>query len=584
MATGKHFVGHSFSLGGMNCAPVHVGMRELWDTYLAPFQAAIRDANLATMMNAYPQLDGEVVAASRRILTELLREKLGFDGVVVSDYEAIIMIHNYHYAAENLRTAAVKALTAGIDVEMPTVTCYGDEMVDALNAGEISLETIELSVGRHLQKKFELGLFENPYVDEGKVLAVYETPGNRELAYRIACQSIVLLKNDSTLPLKKTLSKLAVIGPNADSARSLMGDYSYSATAELLAFMPHPDSAFAGTSVEDAGKPTVRMVTLLEGIRDAVSPATDVGYARGCDINSGDESGFAEAVALSRSADAVVLVLGGLSGLTYGCTTGEFRDTTDLGLPGVQSKLADAILETGKPVVLVLVNGRPAAIPALAEKVNALLEAWVPGEEGGRAVASVLFGDVNPGGRLPLTIPRSVGQIPVFYNHKPSGMHSNIYGDYTTEKAAPLFCFGHGLSYTSFNYNQLQIAAPVAAPGETLDISFTLTNKGDRPGDEVAQLYLRDEYASLPRPVKELKGFARIPLKPGESKRVTFHLPVNQMAYYNDDLDLVLEPGTFKVMVGSSSEDIRLEGEFRVSGEAPAAVSERVFACPVTIR
>ena len=584
MATGKHFVGHSFSLGGMNCAPVHIGMRELWDTYLAPFQAAIRDAGLASMMNAYPQLDGEVVAASRRILTELLREKLGFDGVVVSDYEAIIMIHNYHYAAESLRSAAVKALTAGIDVEMPSVVCYGDELVSALEAGEVSLETIELSVQRHLQKKFELGLFENPYVDEARVLSVFETPGNRELAYNIACQSMVLLKNDGILPLKKTISKLAVIGPDADSTRSLMGDYSYTATAELLAFAPHPDSAFSGMSQEEAGKPTVRMVTLFEGIRDVVPPATSVDYARGCDVKSADESGFAEAVALARSADAVVLVLGGISGLVYGCTTGEFRDTTDLGLPGVQSKLAQAILETGKPVVLVLVNGRPAAIPALAGKVNALLEAWVPGEEGGRAVAAVLVGDVNPAGRLPLSIPRSAGQIPVFYNHKPSGMHSNIYGDYTTEKAAPLFCFGHGLSYTQFEYNQLRIGKPVAAPGETVDISFTLTNSGQRAGDEVAQLYIRDEYASLPRPVKELKGFARVPLQPGESKRVTFHLPVNQMAYYNDNLELVLEPGTFKVMVGSSSEEILLRDEFKVDGKAPERISERVFVCPVSIQ
>ena len=583
MATGKHFVGHAYSLGGMNCAPVHLGARELWDTYLAPFQAAIRDANLASMMNAYPQLDGEVVAASRRILTDLLRGKLGFYGLVVSDYEAIIMIHNYHYAAESLRSAAVKALNAGIDVEMPTVTCYGEELANALQAGEITLETIELSVRRHLQKKFELGLFENPYVDEGKILDVFESAENRELAYNIACQSMVLLKNDGTLPLQKHISKLAVIGPNADSTRSLMGDYSYSATAELLAFMPHPDSAFAGVTVEEAGKPTIKMITVLEGIRAAVSPATAVGYARGCEVNTQDESGFAEAVALARSSEAVVLVLGGLSGLTHGCTTGEFRDSTDLGLPGIQAKLADVILQTGKPVVLVLVNGRPAAIPALAGRVNAILEAWVPGEEGGRAVAATLFGEVNPAGRLPLSIPRSAGQVPVFYNHKPSGMHSNIYGDYTTEKAAPLFCFGHGLSYTCFEYNGLHISKESAGINETVDVSFNLTNSGELAGDEVAQLYIRDEYASLPRPVKELKGFVRVALQPGETKRVIFHLPVNQLAYYNDVLDLVLEPGTIKVMIGSSSEDIRLEGEFNIAAEAPVHVIQRVFVCPVTI-
>lgn len=584
MATGKHFVGHANSLGGLNCAPVHVGMRELWETYLAPFQAAIRDAGLATMMNAYPQLDGEVVAASRKILTGLLREQLGFDGLVVSDYEAIIMIHNYHYAAETLQSAAAKALTAGIDVEMPTITCYGDELVKALNAGEVSMKDIDLSVSRHLQKKFELGLFENPYVDEGKVLTVFETPENRALAYDIACQSMVLLKNDGTLPLKKSIAKLAVIGPNADSARSLMGDYSYTATAELLAFNPHPDSAFAGMSLEEAAKPTVRMVTLLEGIRDAVSRQTSVQYARGCEVNNPDESGFAEAVTLAESSDAVILVLGGVSGLVFSCTTGEFRDTTDLGLPGVQQKLAEAILATGKPVVVVLVNGRPAAIPALTEHVNALLEAWIPGEEGGRAVAAALFGDVNPAGRLPLSIPRSVGQLPIFYNHKPSGMHSNIYGDYTNEKTSPLFSFGHGLSYTQFTYDQLLIDQSTIPAGNTVELTFTLSNSGECAGDEVVQLYIRDEFASIPRPVMELKGFKRVHLQPGESKQVSFHLDTRQLAFYDENLELVLEPGDFQVIIGASSDDIRLTGNFEITGKDKLPVKDRVFVCPVTVR
>jgi beta-glucosidase len=292
MATGKHFVGHSFSQGGLNCGPVHLGPRDLWDTYLLPFQAAIRDGGLASMMNAYPELDGEVVAASRQILTGLLRETLGFDGVIVSDYEAITMIHNYHFAAETRREAAVKALTAGIDVELPSVTCYGEDLLQALKAGEISMDSIDLAVSRHLQKKFELGLFDNPFVDEGSVLSVYETAKDRKLAYEIACQSLVLLKNDGTLPLKKNIKSIALIGPNADANRSLMGDYSYTAVAELLTFMPDPNSAFATMTQKEVQTPTIKVPTILEAINKAAGPTLKVAYEKGCEVNSTDESGF----------------------------------------------------------------------------------------------------------------------------------------------------------------------------------------------------------------------------------------------------------------------------------------------------
>jgi len=584
MATGKHFVGHAFSQGGLNCGPVHLGQRDLWDIYLAPFQAAIRDAGLASMMNAYPELDGEVVAASRRILTDLLRGTLGFDGVVVSDYEAVIMIHNYHWAAETRRAAAVKALTAGIDVELPSVACYGVDLMEAIKAGEVSLETLDTAVSRHLQKKFELGLFENPYVHEDTVLEVFETPENRKLAYQIAAKSLVLLKNDGILPLRKSIGKLAVIGPNADSARCLMGDYSFSATAELLAYAPPPGSAFENLSQQEIQKMHVSMPTILDAIKNSILASTQLVVARGCDINSEDESGFDEAVKAARESDAVILVMGNLSGLAPHCTTGEFRDTSDLRLPGVQEKLVKAVLAAGKPVVLVLVSGRPVDLSAVVEQTSAILLAWVPGEEGGRAVADALFGEVNPGGKLPVSFPRSAGQVPVFYNYKPSGMHSNIYCDYTNEPATPLFWFGHGLSYTDFNYENLIINPAGTAAGGSIDITLTMTNTGALPGDEVVQLYVCDEYASLPRPVKELKGFTRINLQRGETKTVSFHLPVDMLAYYDQDLCLMLEPGRFLVMVGSSADDIRLQGEFEVSGKQPVEVKERVFVCPVEVQ
>jgi beta-glucosidase len=306
-------------------------------------------------------------------------------------------------------------------------------------------------------------------------------------------------------------------------------------------------------------------------------------YARGCDNLDPDTACFAEAVQTARAADAVVLVLGDRSGLTPDCTTGETRDSVDLRLPGVQSQLAQAILAVGKPVALVLVNGRPLAIPELAGKVSAILEAWLPGEEGGLAVAEALFGDANPGGKLPITFPRHVGQVPIFYNQKPSGGKSNWHLNYVSEQAAPLYPFGHGLSYTSFAYDDLTIAPAQVPAGGVVDVSVAVRNTGAVAGDEVVQLYICDEVGCVPRPLKELKGFARLTLQPGETRRVTFHLPVDQLAFYDEEMDLVVEPGMIKVMLGSSSLDIRQEGRFEIAGGQKVSVHRRLFECPVQI-
>ncbi len=583
MATGKHFVGHSFSQGGLNCGPVHIGWHDLWDTYLVPFQAAIRDAGLASMMNAYPELDGVVVAASRRILTDLLRDKLGFDGVVVSDYEAVGMIHYYHNMAEDMKQAGVLALTAGIDVELPATAAYGEPLKEALESGELSMDIVDEAVSRHLRKKFELGLFENPYVDEGKVLAVFDTPQDRSLAYDLACRSMVLLKNDGILPLKKEVKKIALIGPNADSARSLMGDYSYAAVAELLMSMAPEDSVFTDFTQESIPPLTVKVPTILEAFKAAM-PSVEINQAKGCDPMSADESGFGEAVEAAQAAEIAILVMGGRSGLADYNTTGEFRDTTDLRLPGVQEKLVKMVLETGTPVVLVLVDGRPVSLGGVEEKVNAILEAWVPGEEGAAAIVDTLTGKVNPSGKLPLSIPRSAGQVPVFYNYKPSGMRSNIYGDYVNEPVTPLYPFGFGLSYAKFEYSNLVVDKKSAQAGEEVKISIRVKNSGQVAGEEVVQLYIRDEYASLPRPVKELKGFTRVSLEAGESKTVTFRLPVNQLAYHDADFLLQVEAGRIEVMVGSGSEDIRLMDAFEITGGRNTPVEQRVFVCPVEVK
>ena len=583
LATGKHFIGHSLSLGGLNCAPVHLGPHALWDTYLMPFQAAIKEAGLRSVMNAYPELDGDIVAASRSILTDLLRGKLGFDGIVVSDYHAIPMIHTFHHVTPGKQTAAVKALMAGIDMELPTRDCYGEPLRAALEAGEVSIHEIDVVVGRILQTKFELGLFDHPYVDEGTVLEIFETPKQRALAREVARQSIVLLKNDHLLPLTKPRT-MAVIGPNANAPRHLLGDYSYFSTFELMTLRPMPGSVFiSGVDEDHVQANSVHIPSILESICEQVGEDTKVLYAPGCPIAVVDRSGFEEAIEKARQAEVVILVLGDKSGMVPDCTSGEFRDRAELGLPGVQEELAKAIVAIGKPVVAVLINGRPLAIPWLDKNIPAILEAWLPGEEGAAAIAEVLFGVYNPGGKLPVTVPLSVGQVPICYNHKPSGGRSNWYGDYVETPVSPLYPFGHGLSYTTFVYSDFHISSSEAFSGDQVEISLLITNIGKVSGDEVVQLYVCDEYASIPRPVKELKGFCRIALGRGESCELTFHLPVDMLAFYDEDLNLVVEAGKIKVFLGSSSDDIRLQGEFNITGSAKSSVRERVFSCPVTI-
>lgn len=583
MATGKHFVGHSLSQGGLNCAPVHVGMREIHDLYLAPFQAAIRDAKLASIMNAYPELDGDVVAASRRVLTDLLRNQLGFDGVVVSDYEAIVMLHNFHSVAGSESCAAAMALNAGIDVELPSVVCYGNPLKQALDNGEIHLELVDQAVLRHLKKKFELGLFENPYTEEGKVLEVFETSEQRQLARKIAQQSMVLLKNDGLLPLNGTTKSLAVIGPNADDGRTHLADYSYAAMRQLMQLKAPENSAFLGFNIDALQQHEVKIPTVLDGIGSVVSSDTKILYAKGCDNLGSDKSGFEHAISIAKEADAVVLVLGDRSGLTPDCTTGETRDSADLRLPGMQEELAQAIFTTGKPVVVVLITGRPYALSTMADNANAILQAWLPGEEGGPAIADILFGNTVPGGKLSVTFPRSAGQLPLYYNTKPAGTRSHWYGDYVSEKVTPLYPFGHGLSYSTFRYHELSIEKPLVTPGESVEISLKVQNIGHVAADEVIQLYIRDEYATTPRPVKELKGYVRITLHPSETRTICFHLQVNQLAFYNNDLELVLEPGAIDIMIGSSSGDIRLRGRIEITGEKKMVVDRRVFVCPVTV-
>ncbi len=606
LCTGKHFLGYAMSEGGLNWAPVHVGARELRDVYAFPFEAAIREAGLASMMNSYSELDGVPCGASRAVLTDLLRGELGFDGVVVADYFTVDTLRSYHRIACDKAEAARRALEAGLDVELPQLDCFGPPLREAVQKGLVEIARVDEAVRRLLVSKLRLGIFERPYVDAGRAPEVFDTKPQRALARELARKSIVLLKNEGgLLPLAKDLGRIAVIGPSADSIRLLQGDYHYPTHLEIvfgtieeggvasapaaaaLAPAPSPNpgasprtSRRSGVDLAECFPP---MVSVLAGLRAAVSPRTDVVYARGCDVLDPDPAGFAEAVAAARGADVAILVVGGRSGLVAGCTSGEATDRCELGLPGVQQLLVEAVVATGTPVVVVLIDGRPLAVPWIAEHARALLHAWLPGEEGGSAVADVLFGDASPGGRLPISVPRSTGQLPVFYGHKPSGGRSQWKGTYADGPTTPLYPFGHGLAYTRFEYADLTIHPADAGLGDLVTISARVTNVGARAGDEVVQLYTYDRVASVTRPVKELRGFARVALAPGEQRRVTFELAVEQLAFTGLEGRLVIEPGEVDVMVGASSDDIRLTGRLELVGPEAKLKQRTRFTTPVRV-
>lgn len=582
IATAKHFLGYGLSEGGLNWAPVHLMPRELLDQVAWPFEAAIEEADVASVMNAYHELDGVPCGADRELMVGLLRERMGFSGVVVSDYFTIPMLVAYHRVAADKSEAARLALEAGIDVELPTHDGYGAPLRQALDDGRVDVSLVDASLRRLLEQKFRLGLFEDPFVDTGSVAMVFGTPDQRALAREMAEKSLVLLANPGgALPLRKDLASVAVIGPGADSVRLLQGDYHYPAHVEVMfeaqGNLPAPTPMLA-PNVAELEDHYPEMTTILAGIRATVAAGTDVRHARGCDVNSTSTDGFAAAIAAAEGAEVAVVVVGDRSGLTDEATSGEARDRAELGLPGVQGALLDAVIETGTPVVVVLLGGRPLALPELEEKAAAILCAWLPGEEGGTAVADALFGDVNPGGKLPMTFPRAAAQIPVYYNHKPSGNRSHWKGDYVDMPTSPWLPFGHGLSYTTFAYEDLSVTPErVGADGE-VQVALTVRNIGERAGDEVVQLYVRDPVGSVTRPVKELKGFRRIHVDAGGSVRVTFRLAVSQLGFHDRSMDFVVEPGDIEVMIGSSSADIRLQGTFAIAGDKARVASKAYFS------
>ncbi len=566
IATVKHFAGYGKPEAGLNHAPSDIPPRMLREVYLYPFEKAVREAGVLSVMNAYQEIDGLPCAASRELLTTILRGEWGFDGMVVSDYYAVLMLNTFHRVAADRIEAAHQALAAGIDMELPKNDCYTDAITAKVAAGGFPVDIIDRAVARVLKMKFRLGLFERPYIESPDVIKIFDTADNRALALEAACKSIVLLKNENNLlPLDKGKGTIAVIGPHADSARNQLGDYTYPAHIGITAMTA--DSLGCRLPAEDILPDTVpaRVVTLLEGIT-AGAEGAKVMYAGGCGVSDGSEDGIAAAVSIAQQADVVVLAVGGKSGLMPDCTCGEMRDSAELRLSGAQEQLVKAVYETGKPIVLVIVDGRPPALGWMADKIPAIVMAWKPGEEGGNAVAGVLFGNYNPGGKLPVTFPRSAGQVPIYYGIRPSGGKSQFWGDYTDSPVTPQYEFGFGLSYTTFALSNLRISPAHVKADETVSIKADVKNTGSRQGDEVVQLYVNDVVSSLTRPAMELKGFRRLSLQPGQAATVEFALPVKELAFYDINMKPAVEPGVFRVMVGTSSTNLALSGQFEVEG------------------
>jgi beta-xylosidase len=588
-ATLKHFAGYSASRAGRNMAPVAMGPREFADVILVPFEMALRLAGARSVMPSYTDVDGVPVSANGSLLTGKLRDELGFDGVVVSDYYAIAFLETQHAVASSTVEAAAQALGAGLDVELPTVNCYGPRLAAAVRDGTVPAELVDRAVARVLRQKLDLGLLDpgwTPAGHEDPATVDLDPPAHRAVARRLAEESIVLLANSAspqaagaasgagspaTLPLRPD-ARIAVIGPLAEDPLACFGCYS----------MPrhlgdrYPEAAEAPSAA-----------TILDALR-AELPAATISYTQGCAVSDEDRSGFAAAAAQAREADVVLAVLGDQAGLFGRGTSGEGCDASDLRLPGVQDDLLQALADTGTPVVLLLVTGRPYAIGHLTDRLAAVVQAFFPGQEGSRAIAGVLSGRVVPSGRLPVEVPASPGAQPSSYLRTRLAARSPA----SSVDPTPLFAFGHGLSYTSFEYADLVVRSvgsdvdsgqAVVATDGTAEIACTVRNTGSRPGTEVVQLYLTDPVAQVVRPVRWLAGFARVPLEPGQACRVTFRLHADRTSFCGRSGARVVEPGEIRVAVGAASDNLPLHGSFTLTGPERQVGADRVLDTPVVI-
>ncbi len=547
IATLKHFAAHGQPESGTNCAPVNVSDRVLREVFLFPFKEAVQKGGVISVMPSYNEIDGIPSHANKWLLRDVLRKEWGFKGYVVSDYFAVRELHERpelfgNHLAEDGRQAATLAVKAGVNIELPDPDCY-PHLVDLVRKRVLKESLIDELVTPMLAWKFRLGLFEDPYVNPAVAERIVGCDAHRALALQAARETITLLKNDGGLaPLDPHQTRtIAVIGPNAD--RQMLGGYS--------------------------GAPK-HYTTLLQGVRDRVGPSVKVLYHEGCKITIGgswqqdqvtpsnpeeDRKSIAQAVKVAQQADVVILAIGDNEQTSREAwALNHLGDRASLDLVGLQDELVDAIAATGKPIIAVLFNGRPISIRNLTARAATIVECWYLGQETGRAIAEVLFGDINPGGKLPISIPRSVGHIPAYYNYKPAARRGYLFDDVT-----PLYAFGFGLSYTQLQFGKPCLKKSIIGKNESTVVRVDVTNTGSRAGDEVVQMYIRDMVSSVTRPVKELKGFQRITLAPGETKTVTMEITPERLAFYNIDMKCVVEPGMFEIMVGNSSRDQDLQ-------------------------
>ncbi|MEW1566363.1 MULTISPECIES: glycoside hydrolase family 3 N-terminal domain-containing protein [unclassified Streptomyces] len=562
VATLKHFAGYASSAGGRNLAPVRAGGREFADVTLPPFEMALREGGARSVMAAYNETDGVPASADARLLTELLRERWGFTGTVVADYFGVGFLQTLHRVAANPAEAAHAALEAGIDVELPTVNCYGKPLVDAVRGGGTPEALIDRAARRVLLQKCELGLLDEDWRPEPAGPVDLDSTANRDLAGRLAQASVVLLDNPAgVLPLAPGI-RVAVVGPRAADPLAMLGCYSF--PSHVLTH--HPDVP-AGIDIP----------TVLDSLRSEL-PDAKVTFAEGCAVSDPDASGFAEAVARASEADVCVAVLGDRAGLFGRGTSGEGCDAADLRLPGVQGELLDALVDTGVPVVLVLLTGRPYALGRWEGRLGAVVQAFFPGEEGGPAVAGVLSGRVGPSGRLPVSVPRLPGSQPWTYLQPPLGLANEV----SNLDPTPLHAFGHGLSYTSFAWEDFQGGDTEITTDGSYEVSLTVRNTGDRDGTEVVQLYLHDPVASVTRPDVRLIGYRRLDLAPGESRRVTFGFHADLSAFTDRSGERVVEPGVLELRLGASSAEARHTARLTLTGPRRVTGTDRRLRCEVS--
>lgn len=550
MATAKHFAAYGAAVGGRDYNTVDMSNQELWNVYLPPFKAAA-EAGASSFMNSFNTLNGVPTTASSYLQRDILKGVWGFKGFVVSDWGSVgdMIAHGY---VKDAAGAALASVTAGVDMDMED-QIYKKQLPRLVADGKVPVELIDDAVRRILAKKFELGLFDDPFkfIKEERWQKAINNPAHIATAREMAGKSIVLLKNEvpkgrtsPVLPLSKNVKTIALIGPHIMSVRENLGFWS--------PWWPD-DSA--------------RIITQYQGIKNKVSRGTTLLYAKGCEVSDTSTAGFAEAVRIARQADVVIMSMGEQYDMS-----GESRSRSDITFPGVQEALIKAVYATGTPIVMLINAGRPLVFDWAADHVPAILYTWWLGTTAGGAIGDVLFGDYNPSGKLPITFPRSVGQIPIFYNHlstgKPPKNDSVAYyrTGYIDLMQNPKFAFGHGLSYTTFEYSSLKMSDSIIKSGESVRVSLSVTNTGKVSGEETVQLYLRDRVASIVRPVKELKDFKKVVLKPGEAQTVTFVITPDKLAFYNEQGKFITEPGEFDIMIGSASDDIRLNGKFELEG------------------